>query len=791
MINNFFKIILRNLWRYRAYAMVNIIGLGIGIAAVVWGFQTYQFSFGFDDFHPERDQVFRGLTSKEGAGEIKGIFPMAAVRAAKYDLAGIGETAVLDERGLSIKTTTGETFAESAHFTNPSFFKLFNFPLIAGSNNLEDPSSVLITEKTARKYFGNENPLGKTMTFYAGETYVMPLTVRGVLKDIPVNSTIQFRFLTNIDNLLKSDGTRIDAEDWSWFVDAAFFRLATPADADALGAAMKRYLPLQNKAREDWKAAGFRLISLRENARLNAVIDSNGLFERPNDAAAYGPLVFALLIFLSACLNFSNTTVARSNTRLKEIGMRKVMGGSQFQLVSQLIMECGIIVVAAILVSAVFNSWWLPAFNQMFTFVHVEADYQHDTRLLVFLVVVFAVTTFLAGAYPAFYISRFNPSNIFRGAVKFGGSNIFSRLMLGLQVAISIITVISGIAFARNADFQRRYDYGYNIDNSFGVWVNDQGTFNAMKNEVAMMPEAEALAGTRNHIGFGYKRVVGEAEGIKREINYLEVGQDYLSTMQLRKADGRMFDPALESDFTSAVMVSENMAAVYGWKGGEALGKQIQIDTSSYTIAGILKDFNSDDLFDPVEPVLVKLGREDRFQFLVVRAKPGELVQLFGKVKASWEKLFPLKPFNGFYQNEIKAESYKVTTSIAKIFSWFALVSILLTATGLFALVSLTMLKKMREIALRRVVGATPGNILVMVNKGYFWIFMVSAAVGCYGGWMLSGVLLNMIFKVNAGIQQSTLVGSVVVLFVLGSLTTGVKVWQAIRTNPVKLLKAQ
>ena len=790
MFRNLFKIIVRNLWRYKTYTLLNITGLGIGIAALVWGYQTLRFSLSFDDFHKDRSVIYRGLTYKDGGEGVKGIFPMAAVKQAQKDFSGITETLRLDSRGLNVKYDKDEAFAEQVHFTDQSFFHFFNFPLAEGSNNINDKSAVLITEKTALKYFGTQNPLGKTLTFYSGEAYAMPLTVTGVLKDIPVNSTIQFDFISNFDNQLKGNGTKIAEDDWSWFSGAVFFKIPNPADALRLSKELNKFITIQNKAREDWKASGFKLITLNQNAEIRDM-DSNSLYTRPDDSATYGPIILAFLIFLSACLNFSNTTVSRANRRLKEIGIRKVMGSSYRQLIQQLLLECAFIVVAAMLLSIVFNNWWFPVFNGMFGGLKISANYFQDIKLISFLVAVFIVTTLLAGAYPAFYISRFNPSIIFRGTVKFGGSNLFSRIMLGLQLSIAIITVIAGIGFAQNAEFQKNYDFGYNVENTMGVLISDSSSFAAFKNEVAAIPQVTAVAGTRHHIGFGYRNAVAEAQGLKKEVNYLEIGRDYLKTMNLKMVEGRAFDAEMEGDYTNAVLISQKMASLYGWKDKEALGKQIHIDSINYSVVGVLKDFHSINFFEALQPVVMKLAKENRFQFLIVQAKTSDLASVFGKTKDAWKKVFPMKPYTGFYQNQVAAEALQVSSGIARIFSWFAIISILLTATGFFALVSLTVLKKMKEIALRKVVGAKPGHILVLVNRGYFWIFIISAALGCYAGWTLTSLMLNMIFKINAGIQTSTIISSIAILFIVAACTTGIKVWQAIRTNPVKLLRME
>ena len=790
MFKNYLKIVFRNMWRYKGYTLLNIIGMAIGIAAIVWGYQDYRFSFSFDNFHKNGDKIYRALSYKEGANGAKGVFPMAAVLQARQEFAGIEKAVRYDSRGLNIKYDQHEPYAEQAYFTDPAFFDLFNFPLVSGTSNITGKNTLLITERMAKKYFGKQEALGKTLIFYSGDSYALPLTVTGVLKDVPVNSTMQFDFITNFENYLKADGSKIAPDDWSWLLDAAFFKIPDPADVSKLEKEFAKYIPIQRKKREDWKVAGFKLITLARNAVIQDM-GANSLHERPEDSAAYGPFILAILIFLSACLNFSNTTVSRANRRLKEIGMRKVMGSSYRQLIFQLLLECGFIVVLAVLLSVFLNYLWFPAFNQMFNGVKLEADYFHDVNLLLFITGTVILTTLLAGAYPAFYISRFNPSTIFRGTVKFGGTNLFSRMMLGLQLSIAIITVIAGIGFARNAAFQKNYDYGYTIENTIGTMVTDTAVFAAFKNEVSAIPQVTSLAGTRNHIGYGSRSVVAEAENKKSETHFLEVGRNYIKTMNLRIAEGREFDEQMEGDYTNSILITQNMAANYGWKDKEALGKNIFIDSVNYSVIGVLKDFHLNQLFNPLEPVVFKLAKENRYQFLVLQAKLSDLELVYSKTREAWTKIFPNKPYTGFYQNELKAQAYQVTKNIAKIFYWFAIISILLTATGLFALVSLTVVKKMKEIALRKIVGANPGHILVLVNRGYFWVFIVSSAIGCYGGYALSKLLMDMIFKVNAGIGMSTIIDSIIVLFIIIGITSGIKVWQAVKSSPAKTLRTE
>jgi ABC-type antimicrobial peptide transport system permease subunit len=261
--------------------------------------------------------------------------------------------------------------------------------------------------------------------------------------------------------------------------------------------------------------------------------------------------------------------------------------------------------------------------------------------------------------------------------------------------------------------------------------------------------------------------------------------------MGLKMAAGRTFDRSLVSDFSSSAIVTEKFAAMYGWKPAEALGKQVHVDKETYSVVGVLKDFHPASLFEPAFPLIMKATREDSYRYLIVQASNKDLTNVYTISRDIWKKLFPLQPFNAFYQDQMIAESYRTSTSIAKIFLWLAVITVILTASGLFALISLTLLKRMREIAVRKVVGATSKDIYLLVNKGYFWIVLAGTAFGCYAGWSLAKLLLNQIYRINNGISTLTMILSVVMMILVALVTTGIKVWQAIKAKPAKLLRME
>jgi len=791
MFKNYCRIIIRNLRRNKFYTLINILGLGVGIASMVWGFQNYRYSFSYDNFHKDKDFIFRALIKVAGSDDLKGTCPIPLAMAAKNDFPVIKETVRWEGRPLNIKAEGNDPFTAQANFTDPAFFNLFNFPLLRGAIDLNDHSTVLITERAARKFFGNTDPIGRTLLFYSDQPYKRPLTVTGILKDPPLNSSIQFETITHIDNRLRPDGSVVKADDWSWFTDAVFLKLAQPGQAGRLNNDFKKYLPLEQSARPDLKLTSIVLEPLLQVANQTGYIDKNALDQRPQDPAAYGPLILGILILLSACLNFANTTVAQSNRRLKEIGMRKVMGSSLRQIMGQQLLECALIVLLAIGLSVLINLYWLPSFNAMFIYIHLTADYWNDHTLLLFLISLFLGVTLLAGAYPAFYISRFNAANIFRGSVKFGGRNLFSRGLLGLQIVISFITVIAGVAFSRNASFQRNYDYGYNKANVMGLNLQNESAYTTVRDELSTMTGIERIAGTRDQIGFSYHTWPLEANGAKKECTYLDVGENYTELMGLKLVAGRNFHPSGTSDYGRSMLINEKLAFAFGWRPAEAIGQQIRKDDSTVcTVVGVLKDFTQNSLFNPITPVAICLVTPQQCTQLIIRAKPGSLSSVYDQSRAAWSKLYPLRPFSGYYQDAIGAQASHINDTVAGIFSRFAIISILLAATGLFALVSLTVLKKTKEIAIRKVVGANGRHIFQLVLKGYSWLFLLSAAIGCYAGYSFSKLMMDLIFRISAGVSPSSLTISFIGVLLISALTIGTRVWLVIRTKATEVLKA-
>jgi ABC-type antimicrobial peptide transport system permease subunit len=319
--------------------------------------------------------------------------------------------------------------------------------------------------------------------------------------------------------------------------------------------------------------------------------------------------------------------------------------------------------------------------------------------------------------------------------------------------------------------------------------VQSENDYHTLRNELNKIQGIETIAGTKQHIGFWQRTASLEALNEMKESQYIDAGENYIKTLGLNIVAGRDFNAEGKGDIGNAMLINQHLAFEFGWKDKEAIGKQIKMDTSLCTVIGVLKDFVPGNFFEPMQSFAIRTTDPSQYRQLIVRAKPAALNKVYNDARATWAKLFPLKPFSGYYQSQATANSLRTNSSIATIFLWFAVISVLLTATGLFALISLTVLKKTREIAIRRVVGAEAKHIYQLVLKGYVLIFIVGAGLGCYAGYVLSKLLMDLIFRINAGVSLVSLWISLVCMLGIVVVTVISRIWAALNTKATEVLK--
>lgn len=788
LLKNYFKTAARHLGRHKNYLFINLLGLSLALTLSIVAYINWKFNFDFDQFHGEMDKIYRITTIKSRTLDMYGVCPAPLEDVARSSHPAVVEAISMDARTVNINREEN-TYADRVHFTSPEFLDWFDFELLSGVAELDRPNRVLLTEKMAKKYFGSQDPVGETLNFYADDDRRRELVISGVMKDPPLNSSIQFGFLTHPSNQVRANGDSPLPNDWKEWKDATFLVIDQEAAISQIQDELNVHLPAHQKALPRFDSQGFHLEPFKEMAYQGRIDRWEALQESMPSSAIWMNILMALLLLLCACLNFANTTVALSGKRLKEIGVRKVLGGSQGQLIQQLLLESFLISFAALLIALPLANYVLGVYNQLYSFLDLQLSLLDNWPLFLFLLGTVILATLLAGAYPAFYISSFNPKSVFQGTVKFGGSHWVSKALIGLQVAISLIALIAGFTFARNAHFQQTADLGFERTGVQAVVTADESTFTVLKNELDKDTRILASAGVHSHIGDSCPRFECSINGEKAEVEYMIIGEGYLELMDFRIKQGRGFNYALQSDFESALLVNEKFVADF-LPQGDPIGQRVTFfDTLSFQIVGIVQNFMQDGFHDPLRPLVFRLGRPNQFEYLALKTTGEDLLAVRSKAEEVWRAQFPMRPFEHYFQDDFWAQSIQLTSNIKWFMLIIALVTFLLTLTGLFALISLNALKLNKEIAIRRLFGANVANLSLLLNKNYLWIIAAGILLGCSLGSWLAFQMLNGIYNIHAGMSVPLLLLAAVSTLVVVLMTLGVKMSQVMKTNPADILR--
>ena len=526
-------------------------------------------------------------------------------------------------------------------------------------------------------------------------------TVGGVFADLPLNSSFRIDILSHFDNF-KLMWEWNDA-DWKNTVNCLFIQVPDKSRLSSITQSFKNYISVQNKARLDFKMTRFSLIPLKEVGSNSRTTWSSGLFPSLHPAALYSPPIMALFILLIACFNFANTSIATFSKRLKEIGLRKTFGGQRSQLVTQFMIETLIICFLALLVAVILAEFLVPAYSSLWSYMKIELTFSRYLFFWVFLILLLLSTGFMAGVYPAMYVSSFSPVNVLKGDSPFRGAGKLSSVLLALQFSISVMALVMGLVFSKNAVYQKTLDLGYDRDKLIVIPM-ERELSNSFRNEILTNPKILEVEGTQNHIGFGgYRRPVKDA--VKQlEVDAFDIGPGYVSTMGLRLVAGRLFDKSREgADLANkSIVINEKMVKDFGWQ--EPVGMTVTLyDTTRFTVVGVVKDFYSNGLWQKINPTMLRLSANINYGILAVRAESKDLPGVLDYLSLKWKNQNTNFIFGGMYQEDTMQEGKAINNSIMKVNIFLAVVATLLSLIGMYNLVSLNIIRRTKEMGIRKI----------------------------------------------------------------------------------------
>ncbi len=789
MFKNYLLVAFRNLLKNRIFTIINIVGLGIALSVCIVAFFNHMFNYEFDRTHKNFDSIYRidSFRDMQGREQEYGIVPATLGLEIRKDIPGIERSARLMRSGSPVKHGE-DLFPSQVSYVDPEFLDIFTFPVVLGNlASIKEQGNVLLSRKMANTLFGEEFAVGKSISVINDNNKEFTYTVGAVFEDLPENSSFRIDILTHFDNFLRMWNVK-DA-DWKLWATALFIQVGNKSLLPSVAQSLKSYIPVQNMAREDFRINRFTLVPLKEVGKKSRTIWSSGLFPSLHPAALISPPIMAIFILLIACFNFANTSISTFSKRLKEIGLRKTFGGQRNQLVTQFMFETLIVCFLALLAALILAEFLVPAYSNLWSYMSIELTFTGYGFFWVFLLLLLLLTGFVAGVYPALYVSALSPAAVLKGATTFKGTGKLSSILLTLQFSISIMALVLGLVFAKNAEYQKTLDLGYDRDKLLVVPVLPEN-YASFSTGILSNPKIISVAGTQNHIGYGsYRRPVKDAEK-QLEVSVMDVGPEYARTMGLRLVEGRFFDKLRrDADIENgSIIVNQKFVDNFGWK--EGLGQVVTLyDTTKLTVTGVVKDFYLNGLWEEIEPAMLRLSGNDRYGVVAVRANPGDLPGVLEYLSKEWKTLFPNYIFGGRLQEDLMQEEKDINGSIMKVNIFLAIAAALLSLIGMYNLVSLDIIRRTKEVGIRKIQGAPVPVIMYIVSRKFIIILLIAAIAGCAGGYYMSLMLLDSIWDYFVDIRAGILLTAASIMIVATLLTIIFKIGRAARRNPVVSLR--
>jgi ABC-type antimicrobial peptide transport system permease subunit len=632
--------------------------------------------------------------------------------------------------------------------------------------------------------------LGKTITqVYARE--LREVVIAAVFSEPPMNSSFyrpDGSAYMNFENF-GDEFYPSDEDDWNREC-AMFVQISDPSRIAGVLQRLQHYRENNNRSREHFQISEFVLDPFNTMAHDDRENDTRSMTRAaPPLSAIISTMIMSVLLLLIACFNLTNTSIAISSRRLKEIGMRKVMGSLRSQLIIQFIGETTFVCLIAMVAGMGLADILIAGWNQMTANnIYLTPDYLNSPVFLLFMVALLVFMGILAGSYPALYISAFRPINILKGKLKLGGMNPFTRILLGLQFTFSLISMVSAIGFLQNARYQQEYNLGFDAKGSVMAWINDENEFNTYRNSLQRNPQIVSMAGTRNGIFSKQIQEVVKYETQKMEVDVIEVGDGYLNTLGFGLVEGRDFIKDSESDRYEAVIVTRKMADLFGWDS--AVGKEILMgDTAKYYVAGVVEDILTQGLWKEMDPLLIRYVLPEDYTQIVVSTAPENAAAVNNFMNQQWNEVFPNRLYNGYMLASVLQQATTLNMSIVYGYSFLGAIALLLSVTGLYTLVSLNMIRRMKEIGIRKIVGASVASITRTVNREFIFILLVASVLGAWAGYTWCNTILASIWRYHQEVSITTFSLAVALLVGASLVTIGYKVFSLANVNPVETLR--
>ncbi len=806
MLRNYLTIALRNLAKNKVYTAINIVGLSVAFASAFLLFLTAAHEFSYDRFHENRDRIFRVYFQSNTARGLERTSMMPApLKPALQKEFGEIEYVVRHTGGRCQVRYKGKELQENIKFTDPEFFRMFTFPLRSGNpaSALAGLDGVVLNEYIVKKYFGDEDPLGKQVELKFGDAW-QTFTVTGVAADFPDHSSLQYSVVIRFEHH-PDYGQAKDRWDKSFHV--TYVQLAERAAAAALENKLKAFTKkyfgstIENLKRdgahpdERGQLMSIRLLSLPD-LHFNTEVggDNAGPVNRTFPLML---LVISGFVVLIAGINFVNLSVARSMTRAREVGMRKVLGAGRFQIMGQFWGEACLICLLALLAGGWVGYLALPHYKAAFGF-SLSLELLRNAWVAAALLTGFLLVTLLAGGYPALLIARFQTVQVLKGRVSLDRRNGLRNVLVTVQFAIATLLIGCTLIAWQQIGYLRSKPLGYNEQQVISIPVGNELSGNEalqrLRDKLAQQPHILHVTGSYRNFGMGLDNsqmtsTIGfDYKNREVRTHYIRVDYDFLAAMDIPLVAGRDFSRRFPTDTATGVIINESMARQLGEKNPVGARLPVSDGEPPLEVIGVVKDFHFQSLHSTISPLTLSIKPSWPMYYVLVKVSPGNLPATMETIERAWAEVAPHTAFNASFLDENDNRQYQGEERLSKIFISAAGLAIVISCMGLFAMAVLVMAQRTKEIGIRKVLGASVPHLVGLLSGEFLKLVGIAILIAVPVAWYAMGQWLqNFPYSISIGAGVLALAGGIAVTVAL--LTVSFRAFQAARANPVDSLR--
>ncbi len=759
--------------------------MGLAVALCIVAYLNWEFRANWDSDQKRMDKIYRVQFNHELEDhEDKYAISPTPLAVNMKDIRDVKAVSRYESTYINFQVND-EVFTPSIVYADHSFFEIFHLAMKHGSSKgFTEKDKIFISDELANRYFNREDVVGEQITQIDHDTK-REFEIAGVFIKRPRNSSLRFDVITIWEN--QTDATTRDSNWKEWC--STFVLLEDEGKVEAIVDELNHYVEVQNVARPDLKVKSFYLERFEGIQELRD-IKGNALWVGAPKAVVTIPSIMSALLLLLACFNFTNTSIALSSQRLKEISIRKVMGGLRKQLIIQFLGEnlllCTIAFVAGLLIA----EFLVPAYDSLWWWLELDLNYIDNAEILIFIFILLLVTGILAGSYPAFYITSFEPISILKGKAKFGGTNWLTRTLLAAQFSISLVTIIFAVGFFRNAQYQKNFDLGYGTSDIISVWI-ERSANKTFRDALENNDDILKVTGTKDHISNSYYSESVRYESVEKQVDIMDVGDDYLNVLNIEILTGRGFSKDSETDRKESIIVSEEFVNRLGWKDNPIGKRIIWRDSIQLYVIGTTKNIYARTLFSPVEPMMIRYISPNEYNQVVVRTAPGKGTLANDFMKAKWKEVLPNISYEPQFIEKQMETTKDANSNVIIIFGFIGFFAGLMSFTGLFTLVSLTIMKRIKEIGIRKILGASVRSIVKEISFEFILILTIASLLGGFIGYTMVDISMDAAWEYYERVNIWTIFISISILISIAILTAGLKVIHAARLNPVTHLRTE